>query len=167
MEKTLELVFKLFNTKCSLTVLSNKVRYKRFDTKSSLCCSCLFVCSAAFGWCCFSVLKRWKGLKMLLLLNLGFLWVKNKYTCLFIPGLSSNNGLSWYDFFFLLEFNFFHVDFRILDFLAPLGSKLQALSFTIHFVLGQKMLGGIHLSWTSGCRCLQEETSFAVSLRMY
>lgn len=30
-------------------------------------------------------------------------------------------------FFFLFEFNFFHVDFGILDFLAPLGSKLQAL----------------------------------------
>lgn len=28
-------------------------------------------------------------------------------TCLFIPGLSSNNGLSPYHFFLLLEFNFF------------------------------------------------------------
>lgn len=95
----------LIQNVCYRTVLSNKVSYKRLDTKSSLCCSCLFVCSVALRWCCFSELKRWEGLKMLLFLNLGFLWVRIKYTCLLIQGLSGNNGFSPYNFF--LEFNFF------------------------------------------------------------
>lgn len=142
------------------TVLSNKVSYKGFDTQSSLCCSCLSVCSVALRWCCSSVLKRWKGLKMLLL-NLGFLWVKRKYTC-FIPGLSSNNELSTYGFFLLLEFNFFPFwfqNFRLFWHHWILNYKHSRVSlFTLSS--GPKILVGVNLSWTSGCRYLQEERNF-------
>lgn len=90
-----------------ITVFSNKVSYKGFD-KSSLLLLPVFVFSSTHV-----MLKRWEGLKMLLLLNLGFLWLRRKYNCLLIQGLSGNNGFSPYNFFFLLEFNFFHVDFGI------------------------------------------------------
>lgn len=72
-------------------------------------------------------------------------------------------------FFFLLEFNFFHVDFGILDFLAPLGSKLQALRVLLFTLFWAKKCweGFIFPELQVVGAYKKKETSFAVSLRMY
>lgn len=129
-----------------ISVLSNKVSYIY-----------LFVCSAALRWCCSSVLKRWKGLKMLLLLNLGFLWVRRKPACL-SQDCQAIMGFPHTIFSFYLNLIFFHFDFRILGLFGTTGFRITSTQ-EFHYslcVLGQKVLGGVNLSWTSGCRYLQK-----------
>lgn len=88
------------------------------------------------------------------------------------PGLSGSNGFSTYNFFLSLEF-FFPCWFHNLS-MRPfwhhwiLNYRHSVFHYSLH-VLGQKILGGVNLSWTSGCRYLQEErnTFFAVFLSIY
>lgn len=144
-----------------------KFSYKGFATKSSLCCFCLFVCS--LRWCCSSVLKRWEGLRMLLLLNLGFLRVRGG-PCL-PKGYQARMGFPYtiISFYLNLIFSMLISEF---EYKRPFWHHwiLNYKHSEFHYplcVLDQKILRGVNLSWTSGCKYLQEEKKiFAVSLVM-
>lgn len=127
----------------SMTVLSNKVSYKGFDTKSSLLLLPVCVFSSTQVMLLFSA-EEMGGLENATS-NLGFLWVRRKHTCLLIQGLSGNNGLSTYNFFpFTCIYFFFMLisEFEFEAFLAPLDSKLQGLkSVTIPFIFWAKNTG--------------------------